>query len=255
MNGMEVLGEYLCEVGEREWKTERDKRYFSAFDNETMQKMFQRMDAVNNALLNILIEIYGMDMPKKQEDAKPEECLECSKLAQGLRYMQTTIPELYVFGVDLKQPYCKDVIGAVGVAVGVDFERIKSELSYLYQERQENPEFRFYQYIRDVIVSSDWLKAAEGIDEETLLKGIAAYTEIVALPCMNMLVQREGKAETKQALLKMLYTENEDIIERIGRIAQYIWKEKSAEIILNRLLYGRLDVCAGLYRFFPESYG
>ena len=37
--------------------------------------------------------------------------------------------------------------------------------------------------MKDVIVSSDWPKAAEGIDEETLLKGIAAYSEIVALPC------------------------------------------------------------------------
>lgn len=255
MNGMEVLGEYLCEVGEQEWKIERDKRYFTFFDKEVMQKAFQRMDAVNDALLNVMIEIYGMDMPKKQEDAKPEECLECSKLAQGLQYMQTTIPELYAFGVDLKQPYCKDVIGAVGVAVGVDPGRIKRELSYLHRERQENSGFRFYQYIRGVIVSSDWSKAAEGIDEETLLKGIAAYTEIVALPCMNMLVQRDGKEETKQALLKMLHAENEDVIERIGMIAQYIWKEKSAEIILNRLLHGRLDVCAGLYRFFPELYG
>lgn len=251
MNGMEVLGEYLCEVGEQEWKTEWDKRYVSAFDIGTMLKAFQHINAVNDALLNIMIEIYGMDVPKKQEDAKPEECLECSKLAQGLQYMQTT----YAFGVDLKQPYCKDVIGAVGVAVGVDFERIKSELSYLHRERQENPEFRFYRYIRDVIVSRDWFKAAEGIDEETLLKGIAAYTENIALPCMNMLVQRDGEEKTKQALLKMLYAENEDVIERIGMIAQYIWKEKSAEIILNRLLHGRLDVCAGLYRFFPESYG
>ncbi len=253
--GMEILGEYLCEVGAHKWKTERDKRYSKAFDKETMQKAFQRIDAVNDALLNVMIEIYGMDMPKKQEDVKPEECLECSKLAQGLQYMQTTIPEFYTFGDDLKQPYCKEVIGAVGVAVGVDPEQIKRELSYLHRERQENPEFRFNQYIRDVIVSSDWSKAAEGIDEETLLKGIAAYTEIVALPCMNMLVQREGKEETKQALLKMLYAENEDVIQRIGMIAQYIWKEKSAEFILNRLLHGRLDVCAGLYRYFPEAYG
>ncbi len=97
--------------------------------------------------------------------------------------------------------------------------------------------------------------AAEGTDEKTLLKGIAAYSEIVALPCMNMLVQREGKEETKQALLVMLYAENEDVIERIGMIAPYIWKEKSAEIILDRLLHENLDVCAGLYRVFPESYG
>lgn len=255
MNGMEILGEYLCEVGEQEWKNERDKRYFSSFDTEVMQKAFQRMDTVNNALLNIMIEIYGMDVPNKQADVKQEECLECSKLAQGLQYMQATIPELYAFGIDLKQPYCKDVIAAVGVAVGVESEQIKSELSYLHRERQENPEFRFYQNIRGVIVSRDWSKAAEGIDEEILLKGIAAYTEIVALPCMYMLVHREGKEKTKQALLKMLYVENKDVIERIGMLARYIWKEKSAEIILNRLLHGRLDVCAGLYRFFSESYG
>lgn len=255
MYGMEILGKYLCEVGEQEWKNERDKRYFSAFYKEAMQKTFQRMDAVNDALLNVMIEIYGMDVLKKQEDAKSEECLECSKLVQGLQYMQTKIPELYAFGVDLKQPYCKDVIEAVGVAVGVDFERIKSELSYLHRERQENPEFRFYDYLRDVLVSSDWSKAAEGIDEETLLKGIAAYTEIVALPCMSMLEQRDGKEETKKALLKMLYAENEDVIERIGKMARYIWKEKSSEIILNRLLHGKLDVCAGLYRMFPQLYG
>lgn len=255
MYGMEILGEYLCEVGEQKWKIDRDKRYFTAFDKEVMQKTFQRMDAVNDALLNVMIEIYGMDVSKKQEDAKPEECLECSKLAQGLQYMQTTISELYAFGIDLKQAYCKDVIAAVGVAVGVDLERIKSELSYLHGERQKNPEFRVYRYIRDVIVTSDWAKAAEGIDEETILKGIAAYTKIVALPCMYMLVLRDGKEKTKQALLKMLYAENEDVIERIGMIARYIWKEKSAEIILNRLLHRRLDVCAGLYRFFPETYG
>lgn len=255
MHGMEILGEYLCGVGEREWKTERDKRYFSAFDKGAMQTKFQRIDAVNDALLNVIMEIYGMDVPKKQEDAKSEECLECSKLAQGLQYMQTKISELCVFGVDLKQPYCKDVIGAVDVAVGVDPERIKSELSYLYRERQKNPEFRFYQHIKDVIVSSDWPKAAEGIDEETLLKGIGAYTEIVALPCMHMLVQRDRKEETKQALLKMLYAENKDVIKRIGMMARSIWKEKSAGIILNRLLHGRLDVCAGLYRIFPQLYG
>ena len=104
---------------ELKWKTERDKRYLTAFDKETMQKAFQRIDAVNDALLNVMIEIYGMDVPKKQEDAKLEECLECSKLAQGLRYMQSTISKFYAFSVDLKQPYCKDVIGAVGVAVGV----------------------------------------------------------------------------------------------------------------------------------------
>lgn len=255
MYGMEILGEYLCEVGEQEWKAGQDKKHFTAFDKEAMQKTFQRMDAVNDALLKVMIEIYGMDVPPKQEEAKPEECLECSKLAQGLQYMQATISDLYAFGIDLKQPYSKDVIGAVGVAVGVDPERMKSELSYLYRERQENPEFRIYRYTRDVIVSSDWSKAAEGTDEKTLLKGIAAYTEIVALPCMNMLVQREGKEETKQALLVMLYAENEDVIERIGMIAPYIWKEKSAEIILDRLLHENLDVCAGLYRVFPESYG
>ena len=255
MHDMEILGEFLYEVGEQEWKKEWDKRYFSVFDNETMQKAFQRINAVNDALLNVMIEIYGMDVPIKQEDAKSEECLECSKLAQGLQYMQATIPELYAFGVDLKQPYCKNVIGAVGVAVGVDAGRIKNELSYLHRKCQENPEFRLYRYMKDVIVSSDWPKAAEGIDEETLLKGIAAYSEIVALPCMNMLVQQDGKEETKQALLKMLYAENEDVIERIGMMAPYIWKEKSAEIILNRLLHESPDVCAGLYRFFPESYG
>lgn len=255
MHGMEILGEYLCEAGEQEWKNERDKGFFSAYGNKAMQKTFQRMNAVNDALLNVMIEIYGMDVSGKEEDAKPEECLECSKLAQGLQYREATIRELYAFGVDLKQPYCKNVIEAVGVAMEVDFERIKSELAYLHRERQGNPEFRLYRYTRDVIVSSDWSKAAEGIDEETLLKGIGAYTEIVALPCMNMLVQQDRKEETKQALLKMLYAENKDVIERIGMIARYIWKEKSAETILNRLLHGRLDVCAGLYRSFPQLYG
>lgn len=199
--------------------------------------------------------MYGMDVPKKQEDAKPEEYLECSRLAQGLQYMQTAIPELFAFGADLKQPWCKAVIRAVGTAVGVDAGRIKSELSCLYRESQENPEFRFYQYIREVIVCSDWSKAAEGIDEETLLKGIAANSEIIALPCMNMLVRRDGKEKTKQALLKMLYAENKEVTERIGSMAPCIWKEKSAEVILSRLLHGRLDVCAGLYCIFPELSG
>lgn len=255
MHGMEILGAYLCESGEQEWKNQRDKRYFSAFNKEAMEKAFQRMNVVNDALLNVMIEIYGMDVPGKEEDAKPKECLECSKLTQGLQYMEATIGELYAFGVDLKQSYCKNVIRAVGVAVGVDAGRIKSELSYLYWERQENPEFRLYRYTRDVIVSNDWSKAAEGIDGETLLKGIGACTEIIALPCMNMLVNQDEKEETKQALLKMLYAENKAVIERIGRMARYIWKEKSAEIILDRLLHGRLDVCAGLYRIFPQLYG
>lgn len=82
MHGMEILGEFLHEVGEQEWKKEWDKRYFSVFDTEVMQKAFQRINAVNDALLNVMIENYGMDMPIKQEDAKSEECLECSKLAQ-----------------------------------------------------------------------------------------------------------------------------------------------------------------------------
>ena len=61
MHDMEILGEFLYEVGEQEWKKEWDKRYFSVFDNETMQKAFQRINAVNDALLNVMIEIYGMD--------------------------------------------------------------------------------------------------------------------------------------------------------------------------------------------------
>ena len=50
MYGMEILGEYLCETGEQEWKNEWDKRHFLALDEEAMQKTFQRMDAVNIAL-------------------------------------------------------------------------------------------------------------------------------------------------------------------------------------------------------------
>lgn len=267
--GMEILGEYLCDVGEQEWKCEYDKRFTSAFDDEVLQRSFQRMKEVADVLLDVMTEIYGADSSEKtegetsgQRDAmlnekneSPMLFLECSKMLQGLTYMQATIPETYVFGFDLRQPYCKEVVKAVGIAAGVKPERIKQELFYLSQERQENPEFRIYHYTKDVIVDCDWKKAAKGVGEETLLKGIAANSEITAIPCMEMLVQRDIKEETVKALQQMLYGENKDLIERIGLMAPYIWKENSASVILKRLLYGKLDVCAGLYRYFPTAYG
>ena len=39
MHDMEILGEFLYEVGEQEWKKEWDKRYFSDFDIETIVRL------------------------------------------------------------------------------------------------------------------------------------------------------------------------------------------------------------------------
>lgn len=250
VGGMEILQEYLEQVGEKEWAVEyyQQMSKFSVFD---FKKVNQRLEKNRILLVQTLADIYGTTEIKNPMKI----CLEYSKLVQVIGLMKMPISELMILQYDLPNSYSKSILKAACLAGGIDVNRLKEELFWLLKNGEDMETSRFNQIRCNLAAECVWKRTTGMIPIDHIVEGLCSKSDILGISSALIALANLEEEGMKAGIRELLFCGDSNVMSRVGWLVPLIFKENSMSLMLERLDCNNLPCYHELYDNLKDCQG
>lgn len=254
--GMEILQEYLEQIGEKEWANEyyrqKNRQFFGQFAKIDFRKAYQGLANSERMLIQTLADMYGTT----EVGNLMKVYSEYSKLVRATGMMEMIPGELIALQYDLPKSFSKSILNAICAACSIEMDRLKEELYCLLKNGEDSDTSIFQHLGSSLSAECKWERTEGLVPVADILEGICSESDILGFPSA-MIAQVNSEVEgIKEGVYYLLFHEKSNVMLRVGWLVPVMFKEDSMRVMLDRLdcnelpcyseLYGNLNNCQGL---------